>query len=399
MSTVAPPPLTALEIACGIVLPAPRRPPRLPVPPRGTTPRIALEQAIRPALRRSPCLVSFSGGRDSSAVLAVAAAVARREGMPLPVPITHRFAAAAGTQESEWQEQVVRHLQLDDWIRVQAGDDLDCIGPVATAVMRRHGLLWPCNAYLHAPLLAEAAGGALLTGIGGDEAFSPSTWSRALAVLGRRARPVPRDVLRIGFAAAPAAVKRPLIRRRLPDICHWLRPAARREVEARIAADAAVEPLRWRSRYRAVSGSAVMAAGLASLAAIGADDGAALVHPFRDRLFLSTLAHLPPARRHRSRTEAMRALAGDLLPHELLSRPTKAHFGDALLSGRSRELAASWEGDGVDPAIVDVERLMAEWRSPEPDTHTITLLQSVWLTRARAAARRPEASLSSPAGG
>ena len=40
------------------------------------------------ALRRPPCLVSFSGGLDSSALLAVATAVARREGLDDPVPAT-----------------------------------------------------------------------------------------------------------------------------------------------------------------------------------------------------------------------------------------------------------------------------------------------------------------------
>ena len=66
------------------------------LPETAATPRAAFEAAILPGLRRSPCLVSFSGGRDSSAVLATATAVARREGLPLPVPITHRFPSATG---------------------------------------------------------------------------------------------------------------------------------------------------------------------------------------------------------------------------------------------------------------------------------------------------------------
>jgi asparagine synthase (glutamine-hydrolysing) len=56
--------------------------------------RDALENAMLPALRRSPCFVSFSGGRDSSAVLAVAVEVARRHGLPEPVPATMRFVDA-----------------------------------------------------------------------------------------------------------------------------------------------------------------------------------------------------------------------------------------------------------------------------------------------------------------
>jgi asparagine synthase (glutamine-hydrolysing) len=176
--------------------------------------------------------VSFSGGRDSSAVLAVATAVARREGLPAPVPVTHRFPAAAETHESEWQEQVVAHLRLDDWVRIEAGGDLDCVGPVATESLRRHGLLWPCNAYFHVPILATATGGSLLTGVGGDEAFVPSTWARALDVLGGGVRLRPRDPLHVGLALAPQVVKRAAVRRGLPEFGEWLHPAARRRVRA-----------------------------------------------------------------------------------------------------------------------------------------------------------------------
>ncbi len=58
------PRLTPLEIASGMVL-APSRPRRLPRLGPGATPRSAFEAAILRALRRPPCLVSFSGGRDS----------------------------------------------------------------------------------------------------------------------------------------------------------------------------------------------------------------------------------------------------------------------------------------------------------------------------------------------
>jgi asparagine synthetase B (glutamine-hydrolysing) len=391
--------LTPLEIACGIPLPAPQRPPRLPRPGAGTTPRTAFERAILTGLRRGPCLVSFSGGRDSSAVLAVATAVARREGLAAPIPVTHRFAAAARTDESLWQEQVIAHLGLDDWVILEADRDLDCIGPVATETMRRHGLLWPCNAYFHVPILAHGAGGSLLTGIGGDEAFSASTWARQLAILRGRVRPQPRDVLRVGFALAPAAVKARLIQRRLPELCPWLQPQAQREVAAAVAAEAAREPLRWRSRYRHLLGAPAMNAGLATLAALGADDDVETIHPFCDGEFLAALAALPAARRHGSRSQAMAALVGDLLPDTLISRSTKAEFGGALWSGGSLEFARAWSGEGVDREIVDVDRLAAEWQQPEPDTHTVTLLQSLWMSQSRADARPTPAATPSGVGG
>ncbi len=80
--------LTQLEIASGLVL---GTTPPTPLPSAAVGARQALELAVRPALERAPCLVSFSGGRDSSAVLAVATRVARRHGLPPPVPATNRF--------------------------------------------------------------------------------------------------------------------------------------------------------------------------------------------------------------------------------------------------------------------------------------------------------------------
>jgi asparagine synthetase B (glutamine-hydrolysing) len=392
-------PLSPLEISSGLVLPPERRAPALPEIAPGTTPRAAFEAAILPALKRSPALVSFSGGRDSSAVLAIATAIARREGLPLPVPITHRFPSMADTQETEWQEQVVGHLGLEDWIRIEAADDLDIVGPVAVKVLRRHGLLWPCNAYFHEPIFEAAAGGAVITGVGGDEAFSPSSWSRALDVLRGRARPGPRNLAHTAFALSPQIVKRTLIRRWLPEICPWLQPAARSEVEAYVAAGAASEPLRWRTRFRQLAASGYMEVSLGSLGALAEAHGATIAHPFNDARFLAALAALEPAQRPASRTEAMTMLVGDLLPEALLSRSTKARFDQVFWTEHARELVAAWDGEGVDAELVDLDRLRAEWASPTPEAHTFTLLQSVWLTRARAAGLLPAAATPSRAAG
>lgn len=391
--------LSPLEISSGLVLPPARRPPALPALEPGVTPRVAFESAILPALRRSPCLVSFSGGRDSSAVLATATALARREGLPLPVPVTHRFPSMADTQETEWQEQVIDHLGLEDWIRIEAAGDLDIVGPVATSVLRRHGLLWPCNAYFHEPIFEAAAGGAVLTGVGGDEAFSPSSWSRAFDVLRGRARPGPRNLAHVAFAFAPQAVKRAAIRRWLPEICPWLRPAARDRVERFVAAEAASEPLRWRRRFRELADSGYMEVSLGSLGVLADHHGVELSHPFHDAGFLAALAALPRAGRPASRTDAMTMLVGDVLPEALLSRSTKARFDQVFWTDHARSLVADWQGEGVDEEIVDVDRLRAEWSSPRPEAHTFTLLQSVWLTRARAAGRLQPAATPNLAAG
>jgi asparagine synthase (glutamine-hydrolysing) len=396
--TATPRPLTPLEISSGLVLEASGALPRMPALARGTSPRTALEAAVLPALRRSPCLVSFSGGRDSSAVLATAAAVARRERLPAPVPVTHRFPGASGTDESAWQDLVVRHLGLSDWVRIELSSEHDAVGPVAASVIERHGLLWPCNSYFHDPIFEAAAGGSVLTGIGGDEAFMGSTWDRAIRVLSGRVRPRPRDVLHVGFALAPRAVKRAFMRRWLPELFPWLQPAARREVEAWVVADAAAEPLRRERRLRRLLGSPTLRMGLQGLQALATDWDVVVSHPLHDPRFIAALAAVPRAERYRSRSESMEALVGDLLPPAVLTRSTKSHFAEVLWGPAGRELAANWDGEGIDPQLVDGERLREVWSAPEPDTQTITLLQSVWWRRARAAALPLPAAMPSCAG-
>jgi hypothetical protein len=124
-----------------------------------------------------------------------------------------------------------------------------------------------------------------------------------------------------------------------------------------------------------------------------------VAHPLHDASFFAALAAQPAADRYRSRTESMAALVGDLLPPEVLNRSTKSHFSEVVWGPASRELAASWDGDGLDPELIDFDRLRQEWAAEAPDTQTITLLQSVWWTRARGDAGRPPAALPSSAGG
>ena len=147
--------LSRFEIATGMIHGAHSERSSLP-DPDGSTPLRALQQELLPALLRPPCMVSFSGGRDSSAVLAAAVALARREGLPPPIPVTNVFPEAPDTDEHHWQERVVRHLGLTDWVRLQHTDGLDLLGPYAQRVLQRHGLLWPFNVHFHVPLLEAA---------------------------------------------------------------------------------------------------------------------------------------------------------------------------------------------------------------------------------------------------
>jgi asparagine synthase len=354
-------------------------------------PVAALEQAIRPALRRSPCLVSFSGGRDSSAVLAVATRLARRERLPLPIPATNRFPGHADADESEWQERVVAHLGLDDWLRVDVRGSLDCIGPVAQNAFRRHGLLWPCNAHFHVPLLEAASGGSLLTGIGGDELLLPSRWSHALGILGGAIRPQPRDLLPVGLALAPRPLRSAILRRRTTHPCSWLRPRASRSLTEALADYSASEPLRWSGRLRWRRGLRYLEVGGQSLARLAGDANVLLVHPFLDLGFVAALAALPRRGRSTHRTTTMRAFFGDVLPDEVLSRTSKASFDSVFWGDESRAFVERWRGEGVDTELVDPVALREVWTQPAPDARSFTLLQSVWLATEGTAARESAA--------
>lgn len=380
MTPLLPPRLRPrpLEVACGLTLGG--DPEASPLPVRGAgDPRTAIEEAVRRALARPPCLVSFSGGRDSSAVLAVAAAVARREGLPLPVPATYRFTGAPGTVEAEWQEQVVRHVALPDWDRVPISAELDSIGPVAQAVLRGHGLLWPFNAHFHAPLLQRAAGGSLLTGVGGDEVLGGQAWATARAVLAGRRRPRPRHALVMAEAMAPMPVRRWALARRRQIRWPWLRPEVDRAVNLQRAAWHARTPLRWDAGvawwWRSRSREPVAA----SLGLLAADAGARVVSPFLEPQVAGAVARRFGARGPADRSAAMRALFADLLPDPVLTRRGKAYFDEAFFSDHSRSFVDGWAGTGVDRALVDPVALAGEWRSDRPDARSFLLLQSAWL--------------------
>jgi asparagine synthase (glutamine-hydrolysing) len=375
--------LTALEVASGYLFGTAAKD-RRDAAPLQTTPLEALEASTRKALLRPPCLVAFSGGRDSSAILAVAAAVARREGLPLPIPITFRFPEAAEAGESEWQERVVAALALEDWTRLEITHELDSIGPYARRVLRRHGLLWPPNAHLLVPLLEAAAPGSLLTGNGGDQYLAASgPFARAAAVLARRLRPEPRDVLRVALALSPRRARRALLVRRHPEAVRapWLREPARAQVHAAWAHEQATEPLRdgprvlWTSRLRAAI------VGRGALELLAADAGVLLAQPFDDDAFIAALARDPGLPRAADRTEQMRRLFGGLLPNDVCARPTKAGFRHVFWNRHSASFATSWSGAGADPTLVDLDRLRSLWTSPEAPNHfrSATQLQAAWL--------------------
>ncbi len=346
---------------------------------RGGDLRAAVEAAVRRALRQAPCVVAFSGGRDSSIVLALALAVARREGLPLPIPITLEF-DGEGTRESDWQERVIAHLEVDEWVRVPLGEELDLLGDVATAGLRRHGLLYPANAHFIVPLASAAAGGSLLTGLAGDSVFGEWPWNDVARLLAGHRRPRPRDARRVVHWLAPGGAR--VLRCAASADCRrpWLHGAFGRRATLRLAQEAARTPRTWPGQVRAVCASRAWRLTEQNVSILAADHGAGAHAPFLDPAVLEALAVSGGRWGWGNRTATLKALFSDLLPDWILERTSKAEFSQPFFSANTRRFARAWDGrTGVDETAIDGEVLRATWLADRPNFQSSTLLQATWL--------------------
>jgi asparagine synthetase B (glutamine-hydrolysing) len=381
VGAAAPFPLRPVEVVTALVFGTTSRHGGLPALPAGTTTRSALETVVERALVAGPTYVSFSGGRDSSAVLALAAHVARRDGHPPPVPVTLRVEGSGAADEDEWQRLVLRHLGLEDRVVLTVRDELDVVGPVSSAVMRRHGLLWPPNGFMHDLILRECAGGTLLTGGGGDELLDDSTAERSVLVLRGRVRPQPRDVARIAAALLARRAYDARRARFLPQM-EWL-SAEGNAVMARLYLTDAGPPYQgWSRSVERFAHARSFAALRRGQDLVAAANGARIEHPFLAPEVLAAAAVAGGRLGLGGRTAAMRLLVGDLLPEELVSRRTKASFGDALWTHVARAAACADETldavrvDHELAHLLDLDGLRRTWRQPQPPHMTTSLLQA-----------------------
>lgn len=369
-----------LEVAAGVCFGAERAEATLRSV-RAMSARQALAASLLSGLQRPPCVVAFSGGRDSSALLALATEVARREGLALPLPVTLRFPGEKAADESDWQELVMRHLGLSDWIRLEYEDELDYVGPVARRVLHEHGLLWPANAYVHLPMLEQAGSGSLVDGVDGDSIFS-SGFSPAIDLLRLRTRPS-REVL---SNLRTAMRRRETRRERLlggGPFLPWLTPEADAEAIALLAGDASSEPFSYARRLSWIMASRYIAVLQATAELLAARTGTLVVRPFLDPAFLGAWGSELGRTGFRGRTHAMWTLFGDLLPARVIERQDKGMYWH-YWGSYSLALAATWQGEGVDESYVDHDRLRLSWQSrelPTPDHRSALLLQSVLLAR------------------
>ncbi|HTC70524.1 MAG TPA: asparagine synthase-related protein [Acidothermaceae bacterium] len=375
--------LTDREVAYGVPLGYNVGPP-LDRASTAMTPRQALEGVLTEALRRQPCAVSFSGGRDSSALLAIATIVARREGLPDPVPVTLRFPESVEADEDEWQALVLDRLHIDEWIRIDVrGDDFDAVGPVAQRALRRHGLLWPFNTHFHLPVVEAVRGGSLVTGFGGDEVSLSSESARAEQVLARLRRPGPADVLTVGLALSPRPLRAAVHRHRFEAEAGglpWLTDTGLRAIRSESATASADIPLGWdRVLRRAIWRSRYFSVCKENFDAIGAASEVHVHHPFVAAPVLSALGTAGQFGGVGSRTKLMELLCGNDLPDRVVRRRTKGTFSSAVWTDTSRAFALRWSGEGVNRELVDVDALRKHWMSERVNLLSTTLLQAAWL--------------------
>jgi hypothetical protein len=110
------------------------------------------------------------------------------------------------------------------------------------------------------------------------------------------------------------------------------------------------------------------------------DHGVELVTPFLDPSFVSALCWVAGSEGFVNRGHALNQLVGGLLPEAVLRRASKAYFNASTIGEAGRNFATSWDGRGLDPAVVtDVEPLRRAWLRPAPPFSSLSPLQAAWL--------------------
>lgn len=342
------------------------RVPRLPT--TGGSARAELESIIEDALIGGPCHVLFSGGRDSSGILATAVSVARRIGADLPTAVIVRHGDDEGADEKQWQELVLAHLGIRDARILEFRGEQAWLGPAATASLRDHGLLWPEAVHLHGAIYEHLSGGTVLSGEGGDMVLAARRLSPLVHMIGARR---PR-------AAARAA--RDMLRRPAMDperLRLWRTPRAQELLDA-ASRTWNREPLGWRRGVPYAAYLSPLVMGETNFVAMAAHHALTAVNPFTQPRFVAALAREGRVKGLGDRTAVMRLLFADLLPDAVLSRQTKALFNTTRWGERESTFVRGWDGTGVDTRFVDPEELQRAWLEGRT-AGTSIFLHSAWL--------------------
>jgi len=388
---IAPVGLSALDLACGMPLGqvAGAPPPALR---RDRTLEQVVDEMHCRLLAHGPLYVAFTGGRGSTASLALSVNHARRHGHELPIPVTVRYPGIFTDAELRHQERIIAHLRLDRWERVSVAEDLDLVGPLAARVLSRTGAVWPAHAYTLVPLMERAREGLLTIPTGSSDFFGFWRWAPLASVLAGRRRPTARDLMLLLASLLPAGWRTRLaLRRGYPPPMPWLRPDAERHARKLLAARQAMVPLRFDQAVLTQSTHRCFAVGAQTVQRLAEMTGARVLEHLYEREWLGGFAAAGGWRGFGTSRELFARLAGHLLPPGALAPPTRADLTPVLFGAYSRGFAESWSGGGLDPELIDAERLRAVWLSERPDARSACLLQYAWLSERSAQGNPPPA--------
>jgi asparagine synthetase B (glutamine-hydrolysing) len=327
-------------------------------------------------------VIAFSGGRDSSLLLALATAVARRRGLPLPLPVTIRSTGPGAHVEDDWQELVIGHVKPADWMRIEIEDELDLLGALATGGLRELGVVYPVNSHFVALIARHHPGSTILNGMDADQIFDGYIWRRLGLLWAGAARPKRSDARLVISAMLPGGVRAARHAGRQELGAAWCSDEARENLRRASLRQAASEPVRWTNWLDWLIASREMALCVAALDAQAARFGARARFPFLSAGFLGALASYGPFGPG-GRTRAYLQLGSQVLPRAILARETKAGFDAVFWGPASRRFVDSWDPARLTNPFVDAAKLaeywLTDWTQAFPSAASALLLHQAWL--------------------
>lgn len=337
--------------------------------------RHVLEELFLAALDGpDPCFVMFSGGRDSSAMLAIGVHVARREGLPEPVPVIARHRHVPESDETAWQEMVLEHLGISNPIVRELDGEQQVLGDIARFNLRRHGLLWPESMQMQGAVFAGLGPGALVTGEGGDFIIDGLRMGEMRSPF-HRGRPHRREVRRAWRAARPRSIDRWA---KPPDYSPTWLTGPGRETFHHAVSRLSGRRFRWDRQVAEIMASPASLVVLDNLDGVVREYGLVPHRTIGHPRFVQAWARDGGPFGFTSRTAAFRFLVGDLLPDAVTGRTSKASFNGARWGAEEDEFARQWDGSGIDPEWVDRDALRADWLSPDRHAAADYLVHVAW---------------------